>query len=50
MSTTPLRAFALVQNGRTLAALFHGGWDTIIVAILFWFSSFVVLFLVVSGF
>jgi len=30
------------------AALLHGGWNTIIAAILFWLSPFIVLFLVVN--
>ncbi|MFY9842981.1 MAG: hypothetical protein WBV41_14330 [Terriglobales bacterium] len=31
-----------------LAVLLHGGWDTIIAAILFWLSPFIVLFLIVN--
>jgi hypothetical protein len=30
------------------AALLHGGWDTLIAAILFWLSPFIALFLVVN--
>jgi len=30
------------------AVLLHGGWDTIVAAILFWLSPFIVLFLVVN--
>jgi hypothetical protein len=30
-----------------LAALLHGGWDTIVLAVAFWLSPFVILFLVI---
>ena len=30
-----------------LAALLHGGWDTLVLAVAFWMSPFIILFLVI---
>ncbi len=30
-----------------LAALLHGGWDTVVLAVAFWLSPFIILFLVI---
>ena len=31
-----------------LVALLHGGWDTVVLAIAFWLSPFIILFLVIK--